>query len=116
MSRLLRYIDKIAKENGGEILYFRCLKPDSESDAFQDNDHAMIEKVISFCSQHNIKFEKAGPSSNSGFLCGGPLYLVVFVPFDPENKKFKLLVNEYENPDGSMKYNNCTFCFTKFDQ
>lgn len=115
MPQLIRCLDEKVIEGPEVSLYFRFVikTEDPFDEYFPENDEERLEQVLKFCKKHGIEYELLGPERWSGYLSGGPMYLYVDVPFDESNEQYQLLCQEFENENGSMKYDNCMFCFAE---
>jgi len=105
MPLIIKYIDEKEISLDRSMLFFSFF----EQDCF---DKSIMFNVIKFCKANEIGYEILGEVSCSSILEDGPLYLCVDVLMDEKNEKYQLLCKEYENEDGSMKYDNCVFCYS----
>jgi hypothetical protein len=121
MPMLIEYLDHIALQKNRDILFLDFqIKPEgkSESEAHEQlfldgpkRDEAMEAKIMAWLERENIDYCTAGPVSWSGWITGGPLYLYLDVPMDETNEDYKKLCAYLENADGSMRFQNCQFCY-----
>jgi len=112
MPQLIEHIDHIAVKKRRDVTYlqiFSCV-----DGVFPVNDEATTLEVTSWLDKNNISWEVCAlPSYNE--IIGGPTLIYLDVPFEQNNQQYKLLKDYLENDDGSMKIENCDWCYMPLD-
>ena len=121
MPMSIEHLDHIALQKNRDILFldFKIEPEGKENSELPDGpkrDEAMEAKIIAWLERENIDYCYAGPVSWSGWICGGPLYLYLDVPMDEANEDYKKLCAYLENADGSMRFQNCLFCYMTLER
>ncbi|WP_417763797.1 hypothetical protein [Shewanella sp.] len=111
MPQIIRTFDEIAAEMQGELLFFKSEQLVDERGEFGEITHYGRERVEMFCKNHGIEYEVSAAPIWSGWVVGGPRYIVLKVPYEESNTHYQLLVNEFENEDGSPKDPNLVLYF-----
>lgn len=88
MPQIIRTFDEIATEMQGDLLFFKSEQSVDERDEFGDFVHYGRERVEKFCENHGIGYEVAAAPIWSGWIVGGPRYIVLRVPYDESNEQY----------------------------
>ncbi len=116
----IEHIDAIARKLQRDVLYI-AFNPQPTS---EDEDEAMFfewnrlpirQQVIDWLDSRGISWRFCGyyADVNSWMRYQGQTY--VDVPFDQKNPVFQELSAILENPDGSMRYPDCSFYYCPLD-
>ena len=120
MPMVIEHIDAIARKLQRDVLYI-AFNPQIPS---EDEDEAFFPKwtrlpirqqVIDWLDSRGISWRCCGYYADVNLMMGYQGQIYVDVPFDQNNSVFQELSAFLENPDGSMRYPDCTFCYCPLD-
>ncbi len=101
MLKLLKHIDKIAREKNRDVIFINFAK-----DVFPSYDYENYKErneLIEWLKEHQIPFEECGPmaSENGWESYRGQLY--IDIPIDENDEKYQLICEHLDTPKGGFK-------------
>ena len=112
MPLLIEYMDAVARRLGHDLLFFG--PPPGRS--FEDDvgpdwlDSAAAASLRAWLDDAGIAYGICGPTSNSGWIEGGPKYLFVELPYDIGNADYQRLCTFVkDHDDGHTRWPDTRF-------
>ena len=111
MPKILKHIDKIAREKQRDVL-FVDFRP-SGTEEYQD--FKPRQELLSWLNEHVISYEECGPmASEFGWESyRGQVY--IDLPFDQSNDKYRLLDKHLMTDDDKFKIKGVEFYYVPLD-
>lgn len=117
MPRLIKHIDKIAREKQRDVLYlgFRSQQSaDENSWNLWNYEEALVpmrNEVCNWLTQNGIPWEPCAHFADECTICGyfGLIYLDV--PYDDNNPQYQVVRDYLEFPDGSPRFATVGFWY-----
>jgi hypothetical protein len=116
----IEHIDAIARKVQRDVLHI-AFNPPSAIDAegnktfFDWKTLPIRQQVIDWLESKGIGWRCCGHFANVNLMASYRGQIYVEVPFDQSNPDYKALTLFLENPDGSMRFPDCTFYYTPLE-
>ena len=97
----LKHIDKIAREENRDVIFINFSKEVFPS--YEYREYKERNELLQWLNDNEIPYRECGPMADE---CGWESYrgqLYVDLPIDEENKKYQLLCEHLDGPDGTFK-------------
>ena len=109
MPKILKHIDKIAREKNRDVLFITFSKEIFPAYDYENYDER--NNLLKWLKSNNIPYQKCGPiaSENGWESYRGQLY--IDLPIDESNEQYQLLCEYLETPDGGFKIEGVEFWF-----
>lgn len=109
MPLLIDYIDKIAREKQRDVLFVLLGPPGLDG---PDWEHMPIRRqLIEWLESEGIGWKPCGYVANENLICSYHGQIYIDVPFDRNNPGYRKVESWLENPDGTMRHPDATFCY-----
>lgn len=114
MPMQIKHIDAIAREKQRDVLFVIFHKDLVDS---LDFEHSQIRnQVIAWLNANGIAWQPCGHFASENFMVGYKGQIYIDVPFEASDERYQKVRDFLENPDGTMKYADATFCYLPLGQ
>jgi len=117
---LIQHIDAIASKVQRDVLFIEfnpspTLDADGNEEFVDWQTLPIRQQVIDWLESKGIAWQCCGAFANVNVMASYRGQIYVDVPFEQSHPDFKALTLLLENPDGSMRYPDCTFYYCPLD-
>ncbi|WP_028452940.1 hypothetical protein [Chitinilyticum aquatile] len=125
MPAIIKHIDKISREKQRGVLFVifhKILTPSDTSERkipFEDVDWRELPiraEIIKWLDEQGFAWERCGEFASENVMCSYRGQIYIDIPFDRSNPDYLKIEAYLENPDGSMRYPDATFCYLPLDR
>ncbi len=116
MPMRIEHIDAIARKLQRGVLFVEFHAPNQRSGnhtsrALKWEMLPIRQQVIDWLNARKIQWERCGHYASTSYMAAYRGQIYVDVPFDKRNRQFVDLSAFLENPDGSMRFPDCTLYY-----
>ena len=120
MPMKIEHIDAIARKVQRDVLYLEFNpKPTVDADGNKNfvgwQTLPIRQRVIDWLDSKGIAWRCCGHYANVNVMVGYRGQIYVDAPFEQSNPDFQALTLFLENPDGTMRFSDCTFYYCPLD-
>lgn len=113
MPLLIEYMDAVARRLSHDLLFFGPM-PGGSFDDDSDADWLRApaaDSIREWLDAAGVAHGICGPTSNSGWIEGGPKYLYLELPYDADNADYqRLCAFVQDHDDGRTRWPDIRFC------